>query len=137
MTRAVIYGVLAGFGVAVVSIVLISLITIPEQQAARLSAPGWKLVTEHWITQSLMVAGWALACAIGGSVTGRRLPERWGEAGTAVAAILLLLGPLPQAVFQPRSISTTQIAYIAITIPVVLLAAWASARRNRAVTQGV
>jgi hypothetical protein len=132
MTRAVIYGVLAGFGVAVLSIVAVALISIPEQTAARLSAPTWKLVAEHPITQALMVAGWALACAVGGSVTGRRIPERWGEAAMAVAATLLVLGPLPQAVFTPRNITTTQIAYLVVTIPVVLLAAWLAARRKRA-----
>ncbi len=63
MTRGVIYGVLAGFGMAVLSIILISLISVPEQTAARAPSIGWKLVTEHYITQSLMVAGWALACA--------------------------------------------------------------------------
>jgi len=131
MARAVIYGVLAGFAVAVLAIILLKLITMPESTAARLTAPTWKLVEGHLITQSLMVAGWALACAIGGSVAARRIPERWLEACFAVSAILLLLGPLPEAVFNPRAIGPTQIAYLAITIPVVLAAGFMSARRRR------
>ena len=131
MARAVIFGVLAGFGVAVLAIIFMKLISVPEATAARSASIGWKLVTEHWITQCLMVAGWALACAVGGSVAARRLPERWAEASVAVAAILLLLGPLPEAVFSPRNITYTQIAYIVVTIPVALAAAWASARRRR------
>jgi hypothetical protein len=132
MARAVIFGVLAGFGVAVLAIILLKLITMPESTAARLTAPTWKLVEGHVITQSLMVAGWALACAIGGSVAARRIPERWLEACFAVSAILLLLGPLPEAVFNPRTIGPTQIAYLAITVPVVLAAGFMSARRRRA-----
>jgi hypothetical protein len=128
----VIFGVLAGFGTAVLAIMLLKLITISEPAAIKLAGTTWKLVETHPITQSLFVAGWALACIIAGSVAAWHIPARWAEACVAVSAILLLLGPLPEAVFSPRNISYAQIAYIVVTIPVVLAAGWASARKKRA-----
>ena len=133
MTRAVIYGVLAGFVTLVLGIMVLDSISVAET-AVRDNTPSWKLVKEHAITRSLYVAGWALACAVGGSVAARRIPGRWLEAAIAVAAILLLLGPLPEAVFQPRNVGWQQIAYFIVAFPAVLGAAWLSARRRGAVT---